>query len=53
MIIKLYADVCRQSSVVDDLLIKLKNQIKAELILHEKMLKIVGNIQLLASNNSS
>eukprot|EP00467_Chlorarachnion_reptans_P004287 CAMPEP_0114500584 /NCGR_PEP_ID=MMETSP0109-20121206/8041_1 /TAXON_ID=29199 /ORGANISM="Chlorarachnion reptans, Strain CCCM449" /LENGTH=509 /DNA_ID=CAMNT_0001678253 /DNA_START=62 /DNA_END=1588 /DNA_ORIENTATION=- len=51
IIIKLYGDVCRHSSVIDDLLIKLKGQIKAELKLHENMLEIVGSIQLLASNN--
>eukprot|EP00466_Bigelowiella_natans_P003716 jgi/Bigna1/146753/aug1.120_g21461 len=51
-IVNLYGAVCRQSPIIDDLMVKLKDQISEEIQLQESMLKIAATIELLVSNGA-
>jgi len=50
LILDLYGSVCRQSSMIDDLVMKLKVAIKNELTMLDHMQKIVANVRLLGAN---
>ena len=48
IIIDLYGSVCGQSSLTDELVVKLKHQVAAEIRLQD-MVKVLGTAQLLAA----
>ncbi len=49
IIIDLYGSVCGQSSLTDELVVKLKHQVAAEIRLQEDVVKVLGTAQLLAA----
>uniref|UniRef100_A0A6T6Z4M3 U3 small nucleolar RNA-associated protein 15 C-terminal domain-containing protein n=1 Tax=Amorphochlora amoebiformis TaxID=1561963 RepID=A0A6T6Z4M3_9EUKA len=52
VLIDLYGDVCRQSTLVDDMMVKLRDVVSEEIKIQESMFKVLGNMHLLTAYTS-